>query len=178
LAAKQGFRGDGCRLSEVRFVSLPAMTFLAIRHHGDYADLPVPFMAGDSLWNGLVEFAKRNRITCRPLPFLICYDDPTMTPGALQRADACIAVNGALAAVVDDRIRRLDFAGGRYAGIEHAGPLATIEQAYWTCADGIRRHSDRYVFDVGPPLQIYRGIHIGGDPSANLTEVYFPIRLT
>jgi DNA gyrase inhibitor GyrI len=72
-------------------------------------------------------------------------------------------------------MRRLNFPGGRYGGIEHAGPLSTIEQAYWTVADGIRR-SRRYVFDEGPPVQIYRKVHVGGDPSANLTEVYFPVR--
>jgi AraC family transcriptional regulator len=173
---RKPFRGDGCLLSDVRFVSLPATTFLAVRHHGAYEELPVPFREGDALWNDLAEWAKRNRIPYRPIASLICYDDPTLTPKTLQRVDACIPIGGKGAAVaVERRIRRLDFAGGRYGGIEHAGPLSTIEQAYWTVADGIRR-SRRYVFDEGPPVQIYRNIHIGGDPSANLTDVYFPVR--
>jgi AraC family transcriptional regulator len=170
---KRRFRGKGCLLSDVRFVSLPAMTLLAIRHLGAYSKLPVPFTAGDSLWNELVDWAKGNRIAHQRLAILICYDDPTMTPAALQRVDACVAVREQVAG--EGRIRRLDFAGGRYGAIEHAGPLSTIEQAYWTCADGIRR-SQRHVFEVAPPVQIYRKIHIGGDPTANLTEVYFPVR--
>jgi AraC family transcriptional regulator len=169
----RGFRGEGCLLSDVRFVSLPATTLLAVRHLGAYEDLPEPFLEGDGLWNELVDRAKRDGIPYRPLAFLICYDDPTLTPKPLQRVDACIPVGGDVAP--EGHIRRLDFAGGRYGGIEHAGPLSTIEQAYWTVADGIRR-SRRYVFDDGPPVQIYRKIHIGGDPSANLTEVYFPVR--
>jgi AraC family transcriptional regulator len=175
LEERRGFRGDGCALSDVRFVSLPAMTFLAIRHHGAYSELPVPFREGDRFWKDLLDHAKHNRIRCTPLPFLICYDDPTVTPAALQRCDACIPVLDKVAARDDARIRRLDFAPGRYAGIEHAGPLPTIDQAYRTLADGIRR-SGRHVFDVGPPVQVYRQIHTNGDPSANLTEVYFPVR--
>ena len=170
---KRGFRGEGCLLSDVRFVSLPAMEFLAIRHHGAYAELPEPFLERDALWTELVDWAKRNRVAHRPLAFLICYDDPTLTPPALQRVDACVPVRGEVAA--EGRIRRLGFPGGRYGGIEHAGPLSTIEQAYWTVADGIRR-SRGYVFGEGPPVQIYRKVHIGGDPAANLTEVYFPVR--
>ena len=168
-----GFRGNGCLLSDVRFVDLPATMLLAVRHLGAYADLPVPFDQRDELWNHLVDWAKRHVVAYVPLSLLICYDDPTLTPAALQRCDACIAVGGAVTAA--GRVRLLHFAGGRFGGIEHVGPLATIEQAYWTVADGIRR-SRRYVFDTGPPVQIYRKLRIGGDPSANLTEVYFPVR--
>jgi AraC family transcriptional regulator len=103
----------------------------------------------------------------------ISYDDPTLTPPDLQRLDACIPVWGADGG--EGRIRCLEFAGGRYAGLEHTGPYATMIQAYRSVADGIRR-SGRFEFDEGPPLQIYRRIHIDGDPTANLTEVYFPVR--
>jgi AraC family transcriptional regulator len=169
----RGFRGEGCLLSDVRFVTLPAMALLAIRHHGPYADLPVPFTEGDELWNELVGWARHKQIPCRALAFLICYDDPTLTPGPLQRCDACIQAGGDVVAA--GRVRRLDFAGGRYAAIEHAGPLCTIDQAYYNCADGIRQ-SRRYEFEVGPPVQLYQSIHVGGDAASNLTEVYFPVR--
>ena len=149
LERNREFRGEGCLLSDVRFVSLPAMTLLAIRRHGAYADCPVPFRTGDDFWNDLVDWAKRNKVSYRPLAFAISYDDPTLTPKALQRLDACIPIGGDVAA--EGRIRRLDFAGGRYGGIEHAGPLSTIDQAYRNLADGIRR-SRQYVFDEGPPV--------------------------
>jgi AraC family transcriptional regulator len=173
LERNREFQGDGCLLLEVQFVSLPAMTLLAIRRHGAYADCPVPFQPGDLFWNQLADWSKRNGVSHRQLALAISYDDPTVTPSALQRLDACIPVDVDVAAA--GPIRRLEFAGGRYGGIEHAGPLATIDQAYRNLADGIRR-SDRYDFDVGPPVQICRNIHIGGDPSANVTEVYFPVR--
>ena len=140
LERNREFRGDGCLLSEVQFVVLPAMTLLAIRRHGAYADMPPPFVEGDKLFHDLVEWAKRNNVRYRPLPLVISYDDPTLTPAALQRLDACIPIDGE--APAEGRIRRLDFAGGRYGGIEHAGPLSTIDQAYRNLADGIRRSSD------------------------------------
>jgi AraC family transcriptional regulator len=160
-------------LSGVHFVALPAATLLAVRRHGAYAECPIPFQGNDTFWNELVDWAERNRVLYRPLAFAISYDDPTVTPNALQRLDACIPIDEEV--VTDGKFRRLDFAGGRYCGIEHAGPLATIDQAYRNLADGIRR-SERYIFDVGPPVQIYRRVHLGGDPSANFTEVYFPVR--
>ncbi len=173
LERNRGFRGEGCLLSDVRFVTLPATKLLAIRRHGAYSDCPVPFTAEDEFWKELVQWAKRNSVTHRPLALAISYDDPTLTPNSLQRLDACIPIDGAVAA--EGPIRRLDFAGGRYGGVEHAGPLSTIDQAYRQVADGIRR-ARQYDFDEGPPVQIYRKVQIGGDPEANLTEVYFPVR--
>jgi AraC family transcriptional regulator len=172
MERNRGFRGDGCLLSDVRFASLPAMTLLASRRHGAYADCPMPFQKNDNLWSALTAFARGNHIPHHPLALAISYDDPTVTPKPLQRLDACIPITGQFRS--QGSIRRLDFVGGRYAGIDHAGPISTIDQAYRTLADGIRR--SRYSFEEGPPVQIYRKVHIGGDPAANLTEVYFPIR--
>jgi AraC family transcriptional regulator len=173
LERNRGFRGDGCQLSDVRFVSMPSMTLLAIRRHGAYATCPIPFQEDDSFWNDLTRWAKCNSVSHRPLPIAISYDDPTVTPGSLQRLDACIPIETDVAG--QGRIRRLEFAGGKYAGIEHTGPLSTIDQAYRNLADGIRR-SAKFDFDLGPPMQIYRKIAIGGDSAANVTEVYFPLR--
>ncbi len=173
LECNRGFRGEGCLLSEVRFVSWPRMPLLAIRHHGAYVDSPVPFQDGDNLWNELVDWASRHGVSHRRLALCISYDDPTITPGRLQRLDACIPTCSD--ATAHGRIRRLDLPEGWYAGVEHTGPLSTMIQAYRAVADGIRRNR-RYVFGEGPPVQIYREIAIGGDPAANLTEVYFPVR--
>jgi AraC family transcriptional regulator len=172
LKRNEGFRGDGCVLSEVRFVNLPAMTLLGIRRYGAYADCPTPFLDGDKFWSKLVAWAKTNGVSYRQLPIAISYDDPTVTPASLQRLDACIQVSGEVKP--HDSIRRLEFAGGWYGGIDHAGPLSTIDQAYSALADGIRR-SKQYDFGLDPPIQVYRTIHFGGDAAANLTEVFFPV---
>ena len=173
LEHNRQFHGDGCQLSDVRFVDLPPMTLLAIRRHGPYETCPVPFSKDDNSWNALVDHAQRRAIPFHRLPIVISYDDPTLTPPPRQRLDACIPIE--VEAAGRGRMHCLPFAGGRYGGIQHAGPFATIDQAYRGVADGIRR-SPRYDFGEGPPLEIFREIHVGGDPAANLTEVYFPIR--
>jgi AraC family transcriptional regulator len=167
------FRGDGCHLSDVRFTSLPSMLLMAIRRYGPYAECPAPLTERDSLWSELVRWAGHNRLPYSRMPLVISYDDPTVTPGPMQRLDACFPCLTEF--VPEGSIRRLEFVGGRFAGIEHVGPLETIPQAYRNAADGIRR-SDRYCFGEGPPVQIHRQLHVGGDPAVNVTEVYFPVR--
>lgn len=172
LERNAGFRGQGCVLSAVWFGDLPAMTLLARRRIGDYATLAAPFTAGDTIWTDMVRRAEDAGARYTPLPMVISLDNPQLTPKPQQRLDACLPIESGEVAGVD--LRSLALAGGRYAGITHHGPFATIDQAYRNLADGIRR-SDRYRFAEGPPLEIMREIHAGGDPAANRTEVYFPV---
>ena len=65
LERNREFRGDGCLLSECRFVSLPATRLLAIRRHGAYSDCPVPFQSEDTYWNDLVAWATPGRSASR-----------------------------------------------------------------------------------------------------------------
>jgi AraC family transcriptional regulator len=173
LERNRDFRGDGCQLSEVRFTSLPSMLLMAVRRYGAYAECPAPFRSDDDLWTGLARWSEQKALPHCALPLVISYDDPTVTPGPMQRLDACLPCLEEF--LPEGAVRRLEFAGGRFGGIEHIGPLATILQAYRNLADGIRR-SDRYCFDEGPPVQLYRKVHVGGDPAVNVTEVYFPVR--
>ena len=171
----QTFRGAGCALSETTFLTLKPMTVLALRCIGpyyDYSNLP-PFSAADTSWTRISAYAERRNLAYRRLPIAIPYDDPTMTPPNLQHLDACLplvrADNG------EGDIKRLDLAGGLHGAIEHRGPYETLDQAYRTVADGIRR-SGRFSFRAGPPLQIFREWSTRGDPAENLTEVYFPVQ--
>jgi AraC family transcriptional regulator len=168
------FRGDGCTLSETTFLTLKPMALIAVRRIGPYENfdnLP-PFSAGDGYWPKLVAYAERRGIAFRRLPITIPYDDPNVTPPHLQHLDACLPL--VREAKGEGEIKRLDFAGGLYGAIEHRGPYETIGQAYRTVADGVRR-SGRFGFRGGPPVQIFREWSTRGDPSENLTEVYFPV---
>ncbi|HEX2559137.1 AraC family transcriptional regulator [Phenylobacterium sp.] len=168
-----GFRGDGCRLSEVRFLRLAPMTLIAARRFGAYAAFDTrPFLPGDTAWAPLADWGEARGLAVQRLAIGFFPDDPGVTPGEAQRADVCLAVEGD--PPDDAHVRRIDFPGGLYGAITHAGPYETIDQAYRTVADGIRR-SDQYVFDVGPPMQVFHEVHVGGDPAANLTEVLFPV---
>ena len=144
----QSFRGDGCTLSETTFLTLKPMTLLAVRRIGpyyDYSNLP-PFSVRDGFWPRIAAHAERRDLAYRRLPIAIPYDNPTMTPPHLQHLDACLPL--VRAADGEGDIKRLDFAGGLYGAIEHRGPYETIDQAYRTVADGIRR-SGRFSFRAG-----------------------------
>jgi AraC family transcriptional regulator len=168
------FRGDGCTLSETTFLTLKPMVLIAVRRIGPYMNfdnLP-PFSAGDGYWPKLVAYAERRGIAFRRLPITIPYDDPNVTPQHLQHLDACLPL--VRDAKGEGEIKRLDFAGGLYGAIEHRGPYETIDQAYRAVADGVRR-SGRFGFREGTPVQIFREWSTRGDPTENLTEVYFPV---
>ncbi|MFC3080606.1 GyrI-like domain-containing protein [Phenylobacterium terrae] len=168
-----GFRGEGCRLSEVRFLQLSPMTLIAARRLGAYAQFDTrPFLPGDAAWAPLAAWAEARGLSVRRLAIGFFPDDPNITPGEAQRADICLAVEGDPPA--DPGVRRIDFPGGLYGAITHQGPYETIDQAYRTVADGVRR-SDQYAFDIGPPMQVFRDVQVGGDPAANLTDVMFPV---
>jgi AraC family transcriptional regulator len=169
LLANRDFRGDGCALSEVRFVNLRPRRLLAVRRMGPYLDYSrPPFSAEDLYWARARVFAEARNYVHEAVAWAISYDDPTVTPDALQRLDACIPCDGE----GDGEVRSLAFDGGRYAGAEHVGPHATLIQAYRHVADGVRRSA---VFGLapGPPVQIFR--HIDPDPQRHRTEVYFPV---
>ena len=178
MEKKRGFRGDGCRLSEASFLTLKSMSLLALRRIGAYNTLALPpFAADDEHWTRVEAFAKRRTLACRRLPVVICYDDPTLTPPALQHSDLCLPLisrKAAMPRASARSVRRLEFAGGLYGAIEHRGPYDTMIQAYRTLADGIRR-SGRFQFRAGPPIQIFRVWNPPAQSADNVTEVYFPV---
>jgi AraC family transcriptional regulator len=173
LERNRSFSGGDCRLSEVRFESLRSMRLLCIRHLGDYYEIPSALTDEDYLWNSLIEWAQNNNITHTPIPIGIYYDDPTMTPRPSQRCDACIPITGTV--VGNQRIRCIEFAGGKHGVIEHVGSYSTLDQAFRKLADGIRASQD-YVFRDDPPVVVRRRIQVHGDASLNHTDVYFPVR--
>jgi DNA gyrase inhibitor GyrI len=153
----------------VKFESLRSAHFLSIRHVGAYAAIPAAFTEDDRLWNALVEWARDHNIPCRPIPFAIYYDNPTLTPKPLQQCDACIPIDMPVAGT--RAMRCMEFTGGRYGVAEHIGPYSTMIQGFQHVADGIRS-SDTYVFRTEPALAIARGIHVDKESSLNHTDVY------
>ena len=173
LEANRAFRGEGCRLSEVKFESLRPTHLLSILHVGAYSDIPAAFTKEDRIWNTLVTWAKRHNIPYRPIPFSFYHDDPTVTPAAAQRTDACIPID--TLAKGTRTIRCLEFVGGEYAVAEHSGPYSTLIQGFRHVADGIRS-SAKYTFRTDPALAIARGVQIDKDSALNRTDLYLPVQ--
>jgi AraC family transcriptional regulator len=170
LERNRGFRGDGCRISEVWFETVRATPLLAIRHLGEYARLGVETKA--ELWDEIVRWADRRGLACGPSRLGLFPDDPTLTPAPLQASDICVSVDRLVAG--DGRVRGVELAGGLYGMIEHVGPYSTVLQAYRNLADGIRRSP--FVFREDPPVQVFLELQIDGDPDAGRSQIWFPVR--
>ena len=72
----------------------------------------------------------------------------------------------------------MPFAGGTFGAIEHRGGYDTVPRAYRALVNAILAPSSRYRLNGAPPFQVMREVQVGGDPDANLTEVYFPVERT
>jgi AraC family transcriptional regulator len=174
VEANKDFRGEGCTLSEVRFVRLPAMSLIAQRVVGPYsANVVAPWSDRDRFWAPLAAWAEAAGVAHSRLPIGFFHDIPGITPPETMRSDFCLALQSDVEPPAPFRL--LAFTGGDYAVIEHRGPYATIDQAYRNLADGVRRAADRWRFAEGAPMQLFLEHAVGGDPDANRTEVYMPI---
>lgn len=170
----RAFRGDGCTLSEVRFVSLRPTWLLSLHRIGPYGSFVLPpFAPGDDGWARLAAWAAERAIATQPVAWGFYPSDPGVTPPAQQRSEVCLPIGREVDGEGD--VRCVRFEGGPYAVMEHLGPYETLDQAYRGCADGVRR-SARYHFGDGPPLQVFRAWNIGGDPHLHHCEVCFPVR--
>lgn len=173
LNRNRSFRGEQCRLSEVRFESLRPMILLCIRRLGGYGEIPDALSEKDRLWNSIILWAQENGVSYTPIPIAIYYDDPTITPSHSQRCDACIPIDRIIA--TPKQMSCLEFVGGKYGVIEHVGPTSTLDQAFRNLADGIRSSAD-YMFRDDPPLVISRRVQVNGDASLNQSDVYLPVQ--
>jgi AraC family transcriptional regulator len=166
---------NGSTLSEVSYLTLKPMTLLAMRRMGKYGTFGIPdWEGGPSDWSPLIDELYRRKLPFRKVGVMICYDNPRLTPPHLQAMDACVPLLKATGAPRKGFVRRLDFAGGLYAAIEHRGPVTTLENAYGTLAVAVVT-SGRFRLGSGPPVEILRDIGIDGDPDRNLNEIYLPV---
>jgi AraC-like DNA-binding protein/DNA gyrase inhibitor GyrI len=163
---------DEYRLSRARFERLAAGSLLAIRHVGQYGALHETFGGEPNPWSELFDWACTKRVAVTPLRIGIYYDDPTLTPAALQRADICIPVRRSTDG--DDRVRCIPFAGGTYCIVEYIGHPRLLLNAFRGCADEIRR-SQSYVFRDGPPIEIVRETNVAGVAGALRLDACFPV---
>lgn len=92
------------------------------RHDGDYAEIGATFerLNTSAIGRGWIGSGTRY--------FGLYYDDPSATPAAALRADACLTGPPGVEADADQR--PLTIAGGDYAVLLHVGPYAELERAY------------------------------------------------
>jgi AraC-like DNA-binding protein/DNA gyrase inhibitor GyrI len=143
-----------CKVSEVRFESLPPTLLLAKRVVGEYAKFTyAPFARTDRLWRPLADWAERQGVPYKRVGWGLTYDVPVLTPPAAQRFDACIPIDRAVTGSRDIRTLRLD--GGMYAVVDHIGPASTLAVAYRSLFHAAIISPDRYIWREGPSIAIY-----------------------
>jgi AraC family transcriptional regulator len=165
------YAGQGCRLSDICFVTLRPAAMLALRRLGSYESNTFDRRA--AAWDEILAWAGARGIACSDTRLGFFPDYPGMTPPDQMRADMAVPIDTSVPG--DDRVRCLAFEGGAYGRIEFFGPEELVEQAYRKLAGAIAS-SKRFAIGEGAPLQIFRQTHSGGDPNANLFEIYIPAR--
>ncbi|NMO15681.1 AraC family transcriptional regulator [Pyxidicoccus fallax] len=107
---------------EVRVRTHPALRVAFMRHRGSYADV-------GQLWQRLMTWAARHGfLGSEPVLYGVCPDDPAVTPEALLRFDACVAVAEDFAAT--DEVEVMTLPGGTYAVGLHRGSYARLGETY------------------------------------------------
>jgi AraC family transcriptional regulator len=101
-----------------------AIAVMARAHHGDYDSIGGTFerLHATAIGRGWIDSATRY--------FGIYYDDPSATPAAAQRADACVTAPSPVEAAAAADVRPLAVAAGLYAVLRHVGPYAELHRAY------------------------------------------------
>jgi AraC family transcriptional regulator len=161
------------RLSRARFEKLPPTHLLAIRRMGEYGKFHDALGDARTPWSALLDWAAARGISTGPLRLGIYYDDPTLTPKPLQRADFCIAVDRPIEGT--DTVRCIHFPGGLYGVVEYIGRIDQLLNAFRGLADEIRR-SSVYSFGAGPPLDSLIETNVDGSPNIHRIEVAFPVK--
>ncbi len=118
--------------SAVRRVMLPEIHLAAIRHTGPYEQVPLIASVGDNPWQRLSAFVLDRGLSSLPLVhFGIPLDAPGTTPDDRLRYDMAIQVDAAFTAKRSDApVFHSHIAAGQYAVLTHAGPYATLAEAW------------------------------------------------
>jgi AraC family transcriptional regulator len=128
--------------------------------------------AAVELIDGAVPIA---RIAAATRYFGVSYDDPSATPAAAQRSDACLTVPPGAAAGADPDVRRLVIAGGVQAVLLHVGPYAELHRAYtWLYREWLPSSGEEPAH--APCVEEYLNDPRTTPPTELRTEIWLPIR--
>jgi AraC family transcriptional regulator len=174
------FRARGVRLANalhlnpgdpamypVQIRTLPQAAAAGVPHQGAYTELGRAFQQ-----LGGVLFA-RNLTPHVQGMVAIYHDAPGSKPDAQMSSHAAVIVSDDFPSSVEG-LERLDLKGGRYAVLEHAGPYATLGNAYawlygtWLPASG-EEPAD------APPLEVYLNDPGQTPPDQLRTEIRLPL---
>jgi AraC family transcriptional regulator len=153
-------------LSATKFVRLREMHFAFIRHIGPYETVDHRIFDELLAWHGdRTEFGP-------PLLFGIGHDSPETTDPSQLRFDAALLVPGPFHA--GGRIGHEVLSGGSMMMTSHAGPLASVGDAYGTIFGRLMAMKDISIVGL-PAIEVYHTTRIDPDLALTNTDIYIPV---
>jgi AraC family transcriptional regulator len=158
---------------KVQVRKLQSIHLIFVRNVGPYEAIPGPLSACDKLWPRLFQWAKDNRCSQDPLLIGIPLDDPSATPPANTRFDACLQVPRP--ASPDSRgLGYQCIEAGDYAVYEHVGPYSSLKQAYRELFMQARQ-LPKFEIKAATFFEVYRTTQINSDYQYHHTDIYLPL---
>ena len=160
-------------LSPTTIRTLRSLPVLFQRHVGPYDDVP------PTMWSGVQAAAARRRIATHGMLLGVAHDAPGLTEPARCRFDACIVVDGPVAAAwrPTDGVGAQRLPGGPFAITTYVGPYSGLPGAYGAIADRIVARTPRVELVGLPAIESYHTTVINLEASLNETEIALPVRI-
>jgi AraC family transcriptional regulator len=152
---------------KVEIKTLKPMRVAFMRHIGPYDEV-------GKVWDQLLTaMGKEGYLGGNPMMLGICHDDPEVTPQAMIRYDACLAVDDGFVASGEIGVQTVT--GGEYAVTTHTGPYNQLGKTY---AEFLGQWLPRSGRELGnrPCFEVYL-TDPGSTPAKELlTDIYAPLR--
>jgi AraC family transcriptional regulator len=151
----------------VEIKTLKPMRVAFMRHTGPYDEV-------GKVWDQLlIVMGKDGYLGGNPMMLGICHDDPEVTPQAMIRYDACLAVDDGF--VPSEEIGVQTVAGGEYAVTTHTGLYNQLGKTYAEFLGQWLPRSGRELANA-PCFEVYL-TDPGSTPAEELlTDIYAPLR--
>lgn len=169
---ESGLRGStDANFSVIRLAELH-LAF--IRHIGPYQNVPLIAEPGQTIWRELQVFAIETLQIAEPLVYIgIPQDSPATTAPEKQRFDACLVVDKPFDGQGEIGYQKIS--GGYYAVLTHAGPYATLAEAYTSLFE-LASRLKRFTIVPGALFELLLNISATSVDQHTWTELYLPLQ--
>jgi len=151
---------------KVEIKTLQPMRVAFMRHTGPYGEV-------GSVWDRLLTMmGKDGYLGGNPMMLGICHDDPEVTPPAMIRYDACLAVDAAFAPSGEIGVQTVS--GGEYAVTTHIGSYHQLGKTYAEFLGQWLPRSGRELADA-PCFEVYLTDPDSTPADELLTDIYAPL---
>jgi AraC family transcriptional regulator len=150
--------------SDARVEERQPMRLAAVRHVGPYEHV-------GQAWKAVFAWAGRAGATPAGPPVGLCWDDPEVTAPGHVRYDACLPIDGGVAAASDARL--LEIGAGRFAVAMHRGAHERLGESYTELVRWALVHGH----ELGPEPSVDHYLRSPGDVAPEDLETLIALRV-